>query len=201
MRFRGLSFDGIWGLPWWQYAKETIETGVAPRAHAKKYFEKGAMPSGILYHPAGWAQDVEDRLIESFRAQYEGLGQAQSTMVLEESLKFEPLSHEPLKSQMIEARRYSNKEVNMFLGLEDDDQSSISYNSEEMKRQNELDFSYDPWLNEIETECSEKLLTESEKRNDTHKIAFRREAFIKACLLYTSPSPRDATLSRMPSSA
>ena len=27
------------------------------------------------------------------------------------------------------------------------------------------------------------------------------EAKIKACLLYTSPSPRDATLSRMPSSA
>ena len=26
-------------------------------------------------------------------------------------------------------------------------------------------------------------------------------AAIKACLLYTSPSPRDATLSRMPSSA
>ena len=26
-------------------------------------------------------------------------------------------------------------------------------------------------------------------------------AFDKACLLYTSPSPRDATLSRMPSSA
>ena len=25
--------------------------------------------------------------------------------------------------------------------------------------------------------------------------------FFKACLLYTSPSPRDATLSRMPSSA
>ena len=26
-------------------------------------------------------------------------------------------------------------------------------------------------------------------------------AFVKTCLLYTSPSPRDATLSRMPSSA
>ena len=26
-------------------------------------------------------------------------------------------------------------------------------------------------------------------------------ALLKACLLYTSPSPRDATLSRMPSSA
>ena len=29
----------------------------------------------------------------------------------------------------------------------------------------------------------------------------KSEACIKACLLYTSPSPRDATLSRMPSSA
>ena len=28
-----------------------------------------------------------------------------------------------------------------------------------------------------------------------------QEAYPEACLLYTSPSPRDATLSRMPSSA
>ena len=27
------------------------------------------------------------------------------------------------------------------------------------------------------------------------------EEYVKTCLLYTSPSPRDATLSRMPSSA
>ena len=40
-----------------------------------------------------------------------------------------------------------------------------------------------------------------------HGIVFKRsdmkgdQAYIRACLLYTSPSPRDATLSRMPSSA
>ena len=32
-------------------------------------------------------------------------------------------------------------------------------------------------------------------------IAVRSEDNVKGCLLYTSPSPRDATLSRMPSSA
>ena len=32
-------------------------------------------------------------------------------------------------------------------------------------------------------------------------VARRASGDIKACLLYTSPSPRDATLSRMPSSA
>ena len=30
---------------------------------------------------------------------------------------------------------------------------------------------------------------------------FRRMGYARSCLLYTSPSPRDATLSRMPSSA
>ena len=33
------------------------------------------------------------------------------------------------------------------------------------------------------------------------KYQNRRPEYVKACLLYTSPSPRDATLSRMPSSA
>ena len=35
------------------------------------------------------------------------------------------------------------------------------------------------------------------KELTSHKITF----LIEDCLLYTSPSPRDATLSRMPSSA
>ena len=39
--------------------------------------------------------------------------------------------------------------------------------------------------------------------NFTHKIIFAKEygAYYYGCLLYTSPSPRDSILSRMPSSA
>ena len=36
---------------------------------------------------------------------------------------------------------------------------------------------------------------------DKHKNPITDEVFYKACLLYTSPSPRDRSLSRMPSSA
>ena len=45
-------------------------------------------------------------------------------------------------------------------------------------------------------------------KKSTHSIQYvdpnidkANEEFIKACLLYTSPSPRDRTRSRMPSSA
>ena len=46
--------------------------------------------------------------------------------------------------------------------------------------------------------------TREKLKNDGTKITFSRvpkKWFVKGCLLYTSPSPRDATLSRMPSSA
>ena len=38
-------------------------------------------------------------------------------------------------------------------------------------------------------------------KNEVFGIAILGFALTEACLLYTSPSPRDATLSRMPSSA
>ena len=46
--------------------------------------------------------------------------------------------------------------------------------------------------------------TDSEKADNfgfNAKAGFGYEIYDNACLLYTSPSPRDATLSRMPSSA
>ena len=50
-----------------------------------------------------------------------------------------------------------------------------------------------------------KQMTEQELDQVTGGAAFMKLGDIKgsftSCLLYTSPSPRDATLSRMPSSA
>ena len=46
-----------------------------------------------------------------------------------------------------------------------------------------------------------ELLESDDITVDTLTQAIRRAAVLLNCLLYTSPSPRDATLSRMPSSA
>ena len=57
----------------------------------------------------------------------------------------------------------------------------------------------------LEKRISEDLLrVQQEERRRVEKTARRiMEVFVrqKACLLYTSPSPRDGLLSRMPSSA
>ena len=51
-------------------------------------------------------------------------------------------------------------------------------------------------LQSLSTDDKNKLLL-----SIADSIRSKNNEIIKACLLYTSPSPRDATLSRMPSSA
>ena len=46
-----------------------------------------------------------------------------------------------------------------------------------------------------------ELDTEASQQHAMIVADFSEAAQVKICLLYTSPSPRDATLSRMPSSA
>ena len=57
---------------------------------------------------------------------------------------------------------------------------------------------------ELEEESREavlKVYSDWYSRLDKKKRKDHLSDYLKACLLYTSPSPRDATLSRMPSSA
>ena len=49
-----------------------------------------------------------------------------------------------------------------------------------------------------EVQCFEEL---PEEKDTLEGNAQQKAEYVYTCLLYTSPSPRDATLSRMPSSA
>ena len=69
------------------------------------------------------------------------------------------------------------------------------------------DFDFELVLDEFFTQKEQEAIWQSENSTETFfKFWTQKEALVKAtgtgfCLLYTSPSPRDATLSRMPSSA
>ena len=58
---------------------------------------------------------------------------------------------------------------------------------------------YDHWIAELCRDAEESAMERDRLRAKLE--ALRAEHKRKICLLYTSPSPRDATLSRMPSSA
>ena len=62
---------------------------------------------------------------------------------------------------------------------------------------------YELWFKQIvhELESIIDIFDDSVVENKNMGVVIHRLARIKTCLLYTSPSPRDRTRSRMPSSA
>ena len=69
-----------------------------------------------------------------------------------------------------------------------------------LAKEDKAGYFYKLWaLKESCIKCSESNYTEEVKENNFNFCSGFVEGY--SCLLYTSPSPRDATLSRMPSSA
>ena len=88
-----------------------------------------------------------------------------------------------------------NNQLNLILNEIDLNESKLSY-----LKDRELS---------LKQELSKMLIAAFKKKSNLNKLMFIfssssfQQAYkrIQYCLLYTSPSPRDATLSRMPSSA
>ena len=74
--------------------------------------------------------------------------------------------------------------------------------NEYMKQKNQAEENWNQqWEQKKRNFEQEKALREKEKEIQKLKSKLEAREANKPCLLYTSPSPRDATLSRMPSSA
>ena len=74
--------------------------------------------------------------------------------------------------------------------------SNLEKSTELNKRKSQIERSLEPFYqSETQIEDSKMLLDIAEEENDIQTISDI------ACLLYTSPSPRDSIASRMPSSA
>ena len=57
------------------------------------------------------------------------------------------------------------------------------------------------WINEIDFDFKTNIDTDLDSNALSEEVELESDIELNSCLLYTSPSPRDATLSRMPSSA
>ena len=84
-----------------------------------------------------------------------------------------------------------------FLGGEDFDNRIIDYLAEQFHKDQNIDLKGDPLAMQRLKEAAEKAKIELSSSAQTEINL----PYITACLLYTSPSPRDLSTSRMPSSA
>ena len=161
----GLGFDGLVGYSPIAMAKNAIGLAIATEEYGSKFFANGAAPSGVLEHP-GTIKDPQ-RVRESWMSQFGGSANSNKIAVLEEGLKYTPISISPEQAQFLETRKFQINEIarifrvppHMVGDLEKSSFSNIEQQSLEFVK-----YTLDPWVVRWEQSIQRTLLTPEEKK-------------------------------------
>ncbi len=160
----GLGFDGLVGYSPIAMAKNAIGMAIACEEYGAKFFANGAAPGGVLEHP-GTIKDPA-RVRESWQSTFGGSGNANKIAVLEEGMKYTPISISPEQAQFLETRKFQINEIarifrvppHMVGDLEKSSFSNIEQQSLEFVK-----YTLDPWVIRWEQALMRSLLSSEEK--------------------------------------
>jgi len=181
----GLGFDGLVGYSVLTMAAESLGMGIAAREYGARFFSNDARAGVVLEHPAKLSKDAADRIIASWNSMHAGLENKHKTAVLEEGMKANVISASGRDSQLVEQRAFEIREVANWFNVPSHkigDTTKTAFASLEQENQAFLDDCLDGRMVRWEMACRDKLLTEEEKREDTHFFEFKREALLRANL-------------------
>ena len=160
----GLGFNGLVGFSPIDMAKNAVGAAMAVEEYGAKFFANGAAPSGVLEHP-GTLKDPE-KVRQTWNAAFGGSANANKTAVLEEGLKYHPISISPEQAQFLETRKFQLNEIarifrippHMIGDLEKSSFSNIEQQSLEF-----VMYTLNSWLTRWEQAMHRSLLVGSEK--------------------------------------
>ena len=159
----GLGFDGTIGYSPIAMAKNAIGLAIATEEYGSKFFANGATPSGILEFP-GTVKEPE-RVRESWNKGFGGENK-HKVAILEQGMKYTPISISPNEAQFLETRKFQIDEIarifrvppHMIGDLEKSSFSNIEQQSLEFVK-----YTLDPWVVRWEQSIKRTLLLSDEK--------------------------------------
>ena len=174
----GLGFDGLVGYSPIAMAKNAIGLAIATEEYGAKFFANGAAPSGVLEHP-GTIKDPS-RVREAWQSQFGGSSNSGKVAVLEEGMKYTPISISPEQAQFLETRKFQINEIarifrippHMIGDLEKSSFSNIEQQSLEFVK-----YTLDPWVVRWEQSIQRTLFTADEKK--TYFVKFNVEGLLR----------------------
>ena len=174
----GLGFDGLVGYSPIAMAKNAIGMAIACEEFGAKFFANGAAPSGVLEHP-GTIKDPS-RVREAWQSQFGGSSNSGKVAVLEEGMKYTPISISPEQAQFLETRKFQINEIarifrvppHMVGDLEKSSFSNIEQQSLEFVK-----YTLDPWVIRWEQSIMRSLLTPEEKK--TYYTKFNLDGLLR----------------------
>lgn len=180
LHFRGFSHDGINGISPIKTHADTIGLALNAVKFGKSFFENGASVSGVLEHPGQLKKEGAERLRKSWNAQHQGEGKVGGTAVLEDGMKYKPITIPPEQAQYIATRKFSVEDICRIFRVPPHLVSHLENATYSNIEQQSIDFvvhTLMPWLVNFEQEMNTKLFRENEM--DDHYIKFTTAGLLR----------------------
>ena len=174
----GLGFDGLVGYSPIAMAKNAIGLAISAEEYGSKFFANGATPSGILEYP-GTVKDPE-KVRESWNAGFGGSGNAHKVAVLEEGMKYTPISISPNEAQFLETRKFQIDEIARIFRIPPHmvgDLDKSSFSNIEQQSLEFVKYTLDPWVCRWEQSISRRLFSDEEKK--TYFVKFNVDGLLR----------------------
>lgn len=163
---RGPLPKGYVGRSMISLAREAIGLGMAAEHFSAHLYANGVRPTGVLEHPQKIGPDATENLRRQFASKYAGIDNGGRPLVLEEGMKWTPMSITPKDAEFIESRKFQRSEIagifrvplHMIGDLDRSTNNNIEHQSLEFFRD-----SLKPWLSRWEQSISRDLLSEQDR--------------------------------------
>jgi HK97 family phage portal protein len=107
----GPSFDGVVGLSPIEYAASAIRLGLNYEQFGNKFYQNGALPSGVFRHPNALGEEAYKRLKEDLKDNYTGLRNLGKPMLLEDGMDFRELTIKPVDAELLGNKKFQTEDV------------------------------------------------------------------------------------------
>ena len=160
------SNDGITSKGILHYGKDVFKVALEEKSYTSTIYKNGALPLGVLQTDGRLSEGIITRLRESWSNLYAGAQNAGKTVILEEGLKYSPVSLKPGDLLLTDNRKDVVSDICKLFNLPESliDVSKIKYGSLEQNNIQFLQYTLNPILTSIENGINKSLLLEEEKR-------------------------------------
>ena len=164
--------DGVIGRSPIEIAREAIGAGLAQQKFTGSMYENGLNLQGTLEHPATLSAPAQERLRTQMN-KFKGSKNASDTLLLEEGLKYSPISLSPIDAQFIESKKFTIEEIARFYGVPLHKIGSLDRATNNNIEHQDLEFyknCISPWEERIEQEFNRKVLLPRERGRFKHQF-------------------------------
>ncbi len=158
--------DGITGKSPLTVHKESLGLSIATTKYGAKFFKNGAHIAGYLTTEGKLDDKAAKRMSKSWKMRYTGVEKVGTTPVLEQGLKYQPLSLSPHDAMFIETNKVNVEDVARIFGVPLHllgDLKNATFSNIEHQSQEFVMHTLRPRVKRWEAELNRKLFMEDEK--------------------------------------